>query len=440
MKAVISEAFLTQSGVKRNMFRDQLRVATITVCAWLSLTFSANCHAVDKAQVLPKRVNYASVRFGVMDKLGEVYGASGGIGLRGDAFSQSFDMNKIRKFATPEIKTELDRLTKTLNTFGNSEIANQLNLGTLQFDVDPTVRYTAPIYARGITERFTLGLALPVINYKAQINVAQVGSNVPQIKRELQAVTANSEELARGLNRLDESLVTTFNQIVQDRGYKPIRSREESFLGDIQMVGLYHLVKQSRENAVLKVGLVLPTGPEDDPDDLTDLNNQHQFAVGAGVINDYSFISRWTIGSGVYFLSRIPDRSTRRVPESEEDSLPKANRKERLDRDLGDSLSANANIRYQFNDYFEATAGFETGTKSPDQYSGQKGWDYALLSKNTYQTWNKTLFALEYSTVAGFIGGRDPIPFTVSYDFSDIFAGTNIERQQMHELGIKLYF
>lgn len=429
----------TNEGVgEKLMFRAQRTKAIAALCVLFASHYS---QAIDKAQVLPKNVNFLSLRMGIADHLGEMYGNGGGISYRGDNHSQEIDMAKIKKFAKDDLKADLEKLVKVLNTFGNSKMADQLSLGTLQFDVDPTVRYTAPIYGRGITERFTMGIAFPIINYKADIGIRQVGSNVPQIKKELEAVTDQSEELKKGLNRLDESLVETFQKTVADRGYKPVKSREDTFLGDIQIVGFYHLIKESRENMILKTGLILPSGPEDDADDLTDLPNQHQTAIGTGVVNDINIYGRWTWGLGAYFLARLPDRASKRVPRSEEDSLPDAERKESdLDRDLGDSLTGTTNIQYQINDYFGFSAGYEIGTKSPDQYQGSNDWDYSILSKNTYQSWNKSMFALEYSTVAGFIGGRDPIPFTISYDFSDIFAGTNIERQQIHEVGLRLYF
>jgi hypothetical protein len=420
------------------MFRAHTTKAIIALGV---LIVSYNCNAIEKAQVLPKNVNYLSVRMGIADHLGESFGSGGGIAYRGDNLSQEINMTKIKKFAKDDLKADLEKLVSVLNTFGNSKMADKLSLGTLKFEVDPTVRYTAPIYGRGITERFTLGIAFPIINYKADISIKQVGSNIPQIKKELEAVSSQSEELKKGLDRLDESLVQTFQKTVNERGYKTVQSREDTFLGDIQVVGLYHLIKESRENMILKTGLILPTGPQDDPDDLSDLPNQHQTSIGTGVINDINIYGRWTWGLGAYFLARLPDKVAKRVPMSEDDSLPDSDRKESgLDRDLGDSLTATTNLQYQVNDYFQLAAGYEIGTKSPDQYVGNNDWDYSILSKNTYQSWNKSMFALEYSTVSGFIGGRDPIPFTISYDFSDIFAGTNIERQQVHEVGLRLYF
>lgn len=423
------------------MFRDIARNAFIAFGVMIGATLTCrNAFAVDKAQVLPKQVNYLSVRFGIVDHLSETYGASGGINFRGEALSKNFDIKNMREFASDEIKVKLDRLEKTLKGMGNSDLATQLNMGTLKFDVDPRIRYTAPVYAHGVTERFTLGIAFPFINYKTNIQMSQVGSNIPQVKQELKAIAENSKELRDGLNELDKSMVERFSKEVADRGYKPIRNRDDSFLGDVQVVGLYHLVRQPRENLVVRTGVILPTGPEDDPDDLTDLENQHQLAIGAGVVNDYSLSNRWTLGSGMYMIARLPDRSTQRVAENENESLPGPERKENLERDLGDSISVNGNIRYQVNDYFEATAGLEAGTRGPDSYSGTRGWDYQVLAKNSYQAWNKSIFALEYSTVTGFVKGRDPIPFTISYDFSDIFAGTNIERQQVHEFSLKMYF
>ncbi len=405
-----------------------------------ALTIGTQAFAIDKAQVLPKGVNYGSVRLGMMDRMGEIFGPSGGISFRGDALSQEFDLPKIKKFADPSMSEKLDKLTKTLDTFGSGGLASQLSLGTLQFQVDPNINYYAPVYARGVTENLTLGIAFPIVNYKVDVGIRQVNSNVQKVKKEMQPLIDQSAELRAGFKDLEQSLVTRFDEMRMKAGYKPVRSRDDTFLGDVQLVAFYQVVKDFRNSLVLRGGVILPTGPEDDPDDLADLDNQHQGAVGAGGIFDRSLGGRWTWGTGLYFLARIPDHSPQRVPKSEDDALPGADRKETLDRDLGDTATATTNIRYQVSDYIEAAVGYEAGTKGPDRFSGSHDWEYQLLSKNSYQTWNKAVVALEYSTVTGFKNGADPIPFSISYDFSDTFSGVNIERQQVHEVGLKMFF
>lgn len=401
------------------------------------LVVSGQAKAIDKAAVLPKGVYHSSFRAGLISEIGERYGTGGTLNNLGDNLSKNFDLKEIMAVTSPEKRAKINDLVNTLNQFGESKIGDQVNLGTLRFSIDPSVQFYAPVLAYGLTERFTIGIAVPVVNFKSHVSVFQTSSNIPQIKAQVPGVDT---KLTDGLNELNQNLVTAFGEALQTRGFKALHDHDDSYIGDIQLVGLYQVYKGHPFSTVLKGLIVLPTGPQDDPDDLGDLPALHQGALGLGVIQDYHIAPKWTVGAGFNYLMKIPDRIEKRVPLNGDDALPDISQKEMLNRDLGDTATASINARVELTDSLEAGVGYEWGVKGADYYQGSRSYDYTLLSRDTHSTWQRMEAELEYSTVKDFLGGKSDLPWGISYEFSDTVAGTNIEHQRVHELGLKMYF
>jgi hypothetical protein len=120
--------------------------------------------------------------------------------------------------------------------------------------------------------------------------------------------------------------------------------------------------------------------------------------------------------------------------------IPDASRKEELDRDLGDVTTTGVNARYTLSDSWEIGTGLEFGFKGADRYSGSRGWNYDLVSRDSSSQWQKAQAALEFSTTNWYLNGSFPIPLSIAYEYGDIISGTNVERQVCHEISLKGYF
>lgn len=397
---------------------------------------------MEKTGVLPQGVNFFSFRGAYVGGIDQKYNSGSQLYNQGDLYSTSFDIQELKNFATPKNAERLNQLTDLLNGLSTDNVGDRVSSGTLKFHAEAELKYVAPIYARGITSHWTLGIAVPIINFQARGTVTQTGSNIEQIKKEYQSLYDYNQDFRDGLNELSD-MKTQFNKALQEKGYDPIgetHKKNDTFIGDIQILNLYDLGHAQGWAGTLKFVTVLPTGPQDNPDDLLDLSNQHQTALGLGYIQDLKLWPRWVMGSSVNGLMRLPDNIEKRVPTSRNDKLPGPETKEGLRRDLGDQVSVAANLRYQLLTSLEVGGGYELGSKEEDKYSGSRGYDYSLLGESTYQSWQKIIISMEYSSVNDFLSGAASMPMGVSYDYSDVVAGINIERQQVHELNIKVYF
>lgn len=399
--------------------------------------FPMTIFGVDRALVLPKGVNHLGFRYGNINALGDRYFNDGQVYNTADRYSQALDLEKILKVAAPETKLRIQDLINTLNQMAGYDMGSQLHPGTLRFEAEANIQYYAPVYARGITNRWTLGIGIPIVQYRSNLRVKQSESNFEYFKQQFGGL---NPAIYDGLVEFEQGVIKAFYETLETNGYEKPTSHQQSFIGDIQILSMHQIAKTKRFSTLLEAVLQLPTGPKDDPDNFLDLSNFHQTGIGVGLIQDFFIAKTWSLTGSASYFARLPDQSEKRVPLDEDDVLPGPESKETVHRDLGDTITLQLNTQYEWNDYFATALGVESNFKGRDNYSGSSQRSYYLLSEDTQSEWHRGIVNIEYSTVKSFLKGISTIPYGIMYEFSDYFAGRNVERQQLHEIVLKMYF
>lgn len=389
--------------------------------------------ALDSASVLPVGVRSPAIRTGTVGGIGEKYTSGGFLQTLSDYHSIVFDARTLK-----QVHPDAQRLVSVLNQFGHQNLGDALNLGVLRIETSPEVRYYAPILAYGLTPKWTVAVGLPVISYRNSFSLSQYGSNVAAIQAQIGANV--DRELNQAFAQLNTSLVTSAENVLAEKGFKPLRRRDQTIYGDVQLAGIYQFLNTPKWAAAAKTLVNLPTGPADDPDDLADLNIFGETAVEEILIINYQLTSSLQLATRMSYRFTVPDRVVLRVPESEGDTLPSAETKERLSRDRGDSAFFGNSFRYKLLDRVSAGAGYEVMTRGKDRYSGTRGANYALLARGTDGGSMRFRTGAEYSSTDAYSAGRALLPMILSYEFSDTVAGRNVERQTIHELWLTLFF
>ncbi|MBC7370142.1 MAG: hypothetical protein H7326_01165 [Bdellovibrionaceae bacterium] len=379
--------------------------------------------------VLPEGVNSPSFRFGSIQGIDQKYTENGSLMKLGDFKSVSFDVTQLSKF-NPDAKKLID----ALNRFGSQRLGDSFNLGVLRIETAPAVKYFAPVYARGITSKWTLGLGVPVVNYTNRIQLSQQFSNIAYYRQQFSGI---DPELDAALNT---DLGQATNQTLTAKGYKALSSRDETFIGDVQVVSLYKFFEDTTQALNYQLQLSLPTGPQYNPDDLAAINIFGRTTVVNTLAYSKRMSSRWTAVPYVSYMINITDKVNMRVPTSETDTLPEETTKEILDRKIGNTSSIGGNIVYDFSEELAVAAGYEASDKDQDAYRGGRGQRYELLDLNTAAKYQKARAEVSYSSVKSYFSKQAMIPAIISYQISDIIAGINIERQLTQELNVMLFF
>ena len=366
------------------------RSSVFTLMLFLSSAsaFSPAAHAMDTAEILPGKINSPQIRMGVVSGIGQKYTSSGDLVTLSDYNSIEFDSSTLVK-----IEPDVQQLVNVLNQYGHQQLGSSLHLGVLHLETQPEVTYMAPMHAYGVNEKLTIAVGLPIVKYNNKISLSQSNSNLNDIRAQ---ADSGPQELTDAFNRLDISLVQTIEEELAKKGYKPLASRSESIVGDVQLAALAQLLKRPRHLITWKSILSLPTGPADDPDDLADLAIFGQTSLDETIVYNYKPHHRWSLAGKAGYKYMLPDKATKRVPRNDSDSLPDADTKESVNRKLGDTIQLNASAGFKFLKNWEVAAGYEIAYKGQDQFSGSEGRRYDLLSKDTQSEAHRTRIGLSF--------------------------------------------
>ncbi len=389
-------------------------------------------HALDSADVLPAHIDSPAVKFGVVSGLNQRYTQDGSLMTLADVNSISFDAKKL-----VSIEPRAQQLISVLNQFGQQQLGSALSLGTLKIDVTPQINYIAPIHAHGITNKWTVAVGVPVIHYKSTVALSQSGSNLQTLRQHAGGL---SPELNSAFDELSVSLVDSVQKELVAKGYHPFANHDQTFIGDIQLVSLYQIFNNKRTALLSKTVFNLPTGPKDDPDDLTDINTFGMTSVQEIGVLTQMITPKFRVSGIATLQYNIADHIDKRVPLNEGDSLPDSSTKENVGRKVGDSVTLGVSTNYWFLNRWSAGAGLDLMAKMSDTYSGDHGTRYDLLSTDTNATSATMRLGVSYDTVGAYLAKQAFMPGMITYTYSDIIRGVNIARQTTHELWFTMFF
>ena len=112
-----------------------------------------------------------------------------------------------------------------------------------------------------------------------------------------------------------------------------------------------------------------------------------------------------------------------------------------VDRDLGDLIQLDISGVYKLSEGFSFSLLYIYRSKFKDDISGDKGFAYESLEKETDLTEHVGIVGLSYSTISLYKAKKFPVPLTTSITYRDRFAGTNnVWKSQYISLGLEFFF
>lgn len=401
------------------------------IAGFLTFVCAQPLSAMDSTEVLPESINSPSVRMGVVSGIGMKFLSNGDLMSLGDLSSIEFNISNLRQF-----EPRVNELVAVLNQFGSQRLGDQLSLGVLRVETTPEVRYIAPVYAWGLTKQWTVGFGLPIVQYKNRLRLQQSGSN-------LQAIRAQVGNASTDLNQAFEQLSVDLAVVAQDqlvkKGYKPLTDRDESQIGDLQLVSLVQMNNEEKFSTQLRTLLSVPTGKGDDPDDLADLGVFGYTAIENQLLGNYNLTGKWRAAAKLGYRYTLPDRVVRRVPLNEADSLPGPETKQTINRRSGDAFFGGGSVTYGVSQELDIGLGWEFTRKAGDVYAGSAPLRYDLIEGRDASA-DRVRFGISYSSIETFFAGKAMLPTIIAYEFSDNLTGVNVERMAIHEIWLQLFF
>ena len=401
-----------------------LKLAALT----LILTFALNSLALPTA-TLPTGIYSPSFRYGEINGIDQRYTENGSLVRLTDYKSIDFDAKTLAKF-----NTQAQSLISTLNRFGAFNLGDSFNLGTLEIQSKPEIKYFAPVLAYGIKSNWTLGFGLPVIHYKNDVHLAQSFSNIGYYRSQFSGLSSD----------LDHALNTNIGEATQqallNKGYSRLENRDQQFLGDAQLVSVFKIFEDTDQSVIHQATLNLPTGPKYNPDDLLALNNFHKTSLENTIGYSRHLGKYFKVIPYSSLKLFLPEKIDARVPKSSDDILPDQDSKETVQRMEGASLEVGVQTGVDLYDAFQISFDYKAGAKAQDRYSASGGNNYELLSQNSSSRWQKVSAEFVYSTVKSYFQKKSLLPMMLTLSFFDTISGINIERKSGQELATTFFF
>lgn len=293
-----------------------------------------------------------------------------------------------------------------------------------------------PVFALGVTDWYTLAVAVPVTHVEVNADTSFARSEDGQsfVNHLAETDPVKGWEAARKLNN-------AVNRKLERYGYEPIKSTTVDHVGDIVVANKFRVYKGRRDELAVKGTVTLPTGIAPNADKALDVpTGDGQWDVGGTLIWDHLFGEHLRTDLYAGYTAQLPDRIDRRLPQSHTESLSRD--KENVDRDLGDVYTTGASLAYQFDFGLQAACGYAYQHMEEARYSG-KAYDpsrYHLVGFDSNQTMHTVLGGLGFNGVDLYKRKKLPVPFQVNAVYSHPFEGENVVLNDVIAIEASLFF
>lgn len=305
-----------------------------------------------------------------------------------------------------------------------------------QVNAKPTV--SVPIFAYGITNKWTAAIAVPIMKYTLNVD-----SGVIQNEKMYNSLRTRmiADGLAAEVEELDRKFAAPLDAKVEDYGYKPLANEKSTKLGDIALVNKYKIWEDANNALTLTGIVILPTGKELDPDKIVDIpGGDGQTDLGFGVNHDLYFAKYFTFSTGFTYINQLADTVERRVPEQRKSTVSEE-KDTNIDRDLGDILQAQVSSGVNYRGY-SLGFGYSIGYKQGDSYEGSayEAHRYEWLSKDSVQNLQTFTAKIGYDTITLFKEKKFVAPLAISLTYTRPLEGKNIVKNPLTVLDFSMFF
>jgi hypothetical protein len=384
---------------------------------------------------LPQGVYSPKLAFGVYTGLNERFNSSGLIEGVGNQYKINLTGKSLSRL-DPKMKTLVD----SLNAIPGKQKVGDSFSAPLTFSASPTVSYFVPQLAYGITPRLSVGFGIPIIHFQ---NTVQVTSqdNTAAVVRFSHGLSPEGDKDLSKLTAAAANVQGALNGILASRGYKPLQNEDYTAPGDLQISAIYRYFESANWHLAIRPYLQVPTGRQDDPDDLADIPTGGQPAIGLYSIHELYLFKHFSFISSVGYQLNIQDSVTVRVPIDSDDVLPDLSREETVSRRTGNTVFLEGGFSWRPVTSLEIRAVYDYSEKDADWYQGDHpDWNYGLLTTDTDVQVHSVKGLIEYSTVNNYLLKTFAVPFMVGYIYGNTIYAVNAPNELSHQLYLRMFF
>jgi len=319
------------------------------------------------------------------------------------------------------------------------------NIGDSIVDFNYEFRDLILDYRYGISDKVTIGIYVPYYWNKTKLTEARVDTSNATLGIDPSTGLPAIPIADGGTGIVDDAIATPFVLgLIESPPYlfEPFESWSGSGLADIEAAVRYQYLKNDAWRLAFTGGIRFPTGAVDDPNNLLDVGfGKGAYALLFRLNNDLIAVKNFTVNATLKYDLYLPDEQTLRVLEAVDRPLATIANMEQVDRNLGDIFEIELSGDWGFTSMFSLYGTYKYGSRQKDRVSGNRGLNYDSLEDLTDWSYHSALAGISFSTVSKYLDEKASIPFSIEFDYENVFAGTNLFlKQQVYSLALYAYF
>jgi hypothetical protein len=387
---------------------------------------------------LPKGVNTVVFKQVMTSKIESKYLADGNQGSLD--LKEEFTSSRLT-----DISTVIDSYFKELKEL-SPEAYNTFSLGEFSADISAEVSAQGFGLGYGLTDRLTIYAAVPYYHIKTNVAFTQSkASNLSQIQGIL-LNTNPSTAMGKFVQDLTLQLPTTNAELLQSivvnhYGYQPIGKWESDSLGDTELGFIYRLTDFNDRGLALSMGVVLPTGQEDDPNSLQDVSTgDGQYDTFVEAMAGMSFLDKTFEFDfkGRYTYQASSDKEVRAI---EDVDVPLSQKTIVADQKLGDKIDLSATLTYNPSYWIYANTSYLFTLVDQTRYENiQNAKIRNALESNTESSSHWIKVGLGINTTQAYKAKKFDIPLDISVNAQKLLNAKNTVSYDRIDIDFKFYF
>lgn len=391
----------------------------------------ATPYSLGSTTVLPKGVR--SVRVGGLVTSVEGwyndYGVTTGVA---SPFNQKLSYGRLLKAESDEnLKLNVE------SQLANKGVSLDDTAGWSYADVNTRVIATVPAMAYGLTERWTVAIAVPIVYTNMDVATGFVGT--PQLQN---LVSDFSEKSRKQTQVIQQKLTDVIATELSNKGYKPLEDEEKTSIGDVTLVAKYLAAKGIHYSWAITNTFALPTAHVRDVNKVVDPTpGDGQFDWGITSTVEIPVSSTFKLINNTGYTIQFADTRETRIPYSEDERLSTdVDRDAR--RDLGDQMFSSFAMSYAPIDIVSFGGSWTIAYKERDRWTGTEfeAHRYRVLGHESEQYMQALYAQVGVSTVGMFRRKKFPVPLMGTIGVGKVIEGRNVRHDPLWNMTVTAFF
>lgn len=361
-------------------------------------------------------------------------------------FTQGSSEEKFGAVVPLDSRTLEDAETFTKTYFdalkaASPEAYDEFTFGEFKIDGSAKANVTGGGFGIGVTNRLTLYTSLAWYRASVKMQVTQTGVN----NHAAVAEAVNKSNADQWVKEVTNQLFDVNGELLQSvivnyYNYKPIGDWDGAGLGDMDIGAIYRLTDMRDRGLALGLGVTLPTGRTDDPDNLQD------FAFGDGQTDLFvetmagitPNMGNFSFDTKLRYTYQFASNKTLRIPETREVPIGRENGTFR--EKLGNMIDVGGFVTWHKIDWFSISTGYQLSLTERATYESEHVNANDILADGSEKVAHVAKLGLDFSTTKLYQKGAFALPFDIGVSYQHRFMGENTPKYDRIDLDLRLYF